>query len=302
MRIVLKNRWACHRITPCIVFPSGLVALFGAVSLLGQGVAAQDVLPQVTLAGTHARTLHSTTVGEDYQLSVWLPPSYHSSSFAYPVVYVLDANIAFGIAANMTDLLSFAREIPEVIVVGIGYEGNWTASRTRDLTPSIDVGWPGSGGADNFLAFLENELLPFIDASYRTDPKDRSLWGYSLGGLFVLYTLLNEPELFQRYVAGSPFVGWDFNLIADQEKSFFETQASLPGVLIITVGSEEHTFMPGYRSNIESFATALQERNYDGLQLELLLLEDETHFSGTARSYVTGLKAAFSHRLSPAEP
>ena len=280
------------------LFAHGMAGVVSSLFALITGVAMADTpadsINKATLHNTETRTLHSEIVGETYSLSVWLPPSYTSASQSYPVVYMLDPDLTFGIAANMTDLLSFAGEIPEVILVGIGYPEDFMMGRTRDYAPTPQPDWPGSGGADAFLAFFKTELIPFVEATYRTDSDERTLWGYSLGGLFVLYTLFNEPELFQRYIAGSPYAGWDNRFIFDLERKFYTRQKSLPVRLVITVGTEEDSFMPGYRSDIEAFRTVLKKRNYAGLALTTHLLGDETHFSGTARSYVTGIKTALS--------
>ena len=61
-----------------------------------------------------------------------------------------------------------------------------------------------SGGAPLLLRSLGEEIVPFIEANYRTSPADRGLAGYSYGGLFVLYALFHKPEMFTRYFAGSP--------------------------------------------------------------------------------------------------
>jgi predicted alpha/beta superfamily hydrolase len=57
-----------------------------------------------------------------------------------------------------------------------------------------------SGGAANFLAFFKDELIPYIDRAYPTNGTN-SLCGHSYGGLFVLYALLSEPQLFGSYYA-----------------------------------------------------------------------------------------------------
>ena len=118
--------------------------------------------------------------------------------------------------------------IPEVIIVGIGYGGEgpeaswkWAVGRTRDLTPVqnrateeryenaiAETGVIGvdiqTGGAPLFLDFISKELLPFIDSNYRIDTKNRILCGYSFGGLFALYTLFHNPNIFNKYLIGRP--------------------------------------------------------------------------------------------------
>jgi enterochelin esterase-like enzyme len=59
---------------------------------------------------------------------------------------------------------------------------------------------------DLFLQTLREDIVPFVDQTYRTLPNDCCLYGYSWGGFFVLYTLLRAPDVFRRYIPGSGFV------------------------------------------------------------------------------------------------
>src|SRR5262245_22092578 len=97
--------------------------------------------PQATIFHSEARSLTSAIVGQEFSIPVWLPPSYAESDRAYPVLYVLDANICFGMAADIVISLVFGNEIPEVIVVGVGYPvqsyREWLTLRARDLTPTV---------------------------------------------------------------------------------------------------------------------------------------------------------------------
>ena len=78
--------------------------------------------PRAALFGTEARTLFSTIRGREYHLSVALPDSYKTSTQAYPVIYVLDGDYNFGVAAGLTSYSNWFRKVPELIIVGIGYD------------------------------------------------------------------------------------------------------------------------------------------------------------------------------------
>ena len=67
--------------------------------------------PEVAVFHSEARSLVSSVVGQEFQIPVWLPPSYADSERTYPVRYVLDANVAFGIAAGALEVL-VGHEIP----------------------------------------------------------------------------------------------------------------------------------------------------------------------------------------------
>jgi predicted alpha/beta superfamily hydrolase len=162
-------------------------------------------------------TLERTVAGRTYTLSVWLPPQYDETSAAYPVVYLLDANTLFGMASSTAFALGLYHEIPDVIVVGIGvpmrHYDDWAAHRGRDFTPTVDPDNPDpTGEAPRFLQVLQTDVIPFIDTHYRTTPHDRTLFGYSLAGLFVAYAYLQAPGLFHRLVAGSPNLDFDHRL------------------------------------------------------------------------------------------
>jgi hypothetical protein len=109
-----------------------------------------------------------------------------------------------------------------MIVVGIP-----NTNRTRDLTPTrakagqlfVDSTLiANSGGGENFIAFLEKELMPYIDSNYPTEPY-RMFIGHSLGGLTVMHTLVHYPDLFQSYVAIDPAMNWDEEYLLKQIKS-----------------------------------------------------------------------------------
>ena len=89
------------------------------------------------LFGTEDRTLFSKTRGWDYHLSVALPEGYKTSTQAYPVIYILDGDFLFGMAAGLTRFSNWFRKVPEVIIVGIRYGmdsvDRWVELRERDF-------------------------------------------------------------------------------------------------------------------------------------------------------------------------
>ena len=155
-------------------------------------------------------------------------------------------------------------------------------------TPTEDI--PGSGGAEQFLHFLQTELIPFIDSSYRTNPNDRAITGHSFGGLFVLYALLQRPDLFQRYCAGSPVPDYDDRVLFEFEEEFALINSDLPVNLAIVVGTLEGPTAV----STQEFCANLSSRDYEGLKLKFLLLEGETHFSVIAPLMVKGWKAIYA--------
>src|SRR5690348_12167838 len=163
--------------------------------------------PRTTLFGTEERTLFSSIRGREYHLSVALPDSYHTSTQAYPVIYVLDGDAYFGMTVGLTTIARWFKRAPEPIIVGISYGmesyDQWVQLRERDFKIPEVRDAPPDSAANHFLDALTQELVPFIEANYRTIPSDRCLYGYSSSGFFVLYALFHQPDAFQRYICGS---------------------------------------------------------------------------------------------------
>ncbi len=164
--------------------------------------------PLVTSAATFVPggervTLPSKVLGEERTLLVALPEGYARSARQYPVLYLTDGETQFAHTSATAAFLARNGFIPETIVVGIV-----NTERSRDLTPTRDPQFPRSGGADRFLEFLEKELVPYVEVTWRTAPF-RIFAGHSAGGNFALHALRTKPDLFQAIVAVSPWLVWD---------------------------------------------------------------------------------------------
>src|SRR4051794_36804951 len=228
--------------------------------------------PRAALFGTEKRTLFSTIRGREYHLSVALPDSYKTSTQAYPVIYVLDGDYNFGVAAGLTRYSNWFRNVPELIIVGIGYDMETSDEfvALRDL--DFDVpGMPGaaSGSAANlFLEALTQEIIPFINANYRTIPSDRCLQGYSSGGIFVLYALFQQPDAFQRYISGSAILKstYDYWIHHDAQLAAHDGHdGSNPIHLYLSVGELEEEDIPNFQKFVAFLEQGIERGNYPGL-------------------------------------
>lgn len=144
-------------------------------------------------------TLHSNILNENRVIYVHVP--HGNKGERYPVLYILDGEDHFESAVAITEQMSGA--IPPMIVVGIT-----NTNRERDLTPTHVTGIGGSGGGENFMAFMEKELIPYIGSRYPVAPY-RIISGHSLGGLTVMNALFNHTNLFNAYIALDPSLWWD---------------------------------------------------------------------------------------------
>jgi hypothetical protein len=278
----------------------------------GQTTKKQTVYPPASLINTQQRELLSKLNQQTYELYISLPDGYAQSDSTYPVLYVTDANTYFGMMADMTRNLQWGGEMPETIVVGIGYPlsklktdqerwGKWLAWRMRDYTPTHtaqmdkDFGIEAikSGGAGSFIQFMEQELFPFMEQNYRTKSKDRTYAGFSLGAMFGLYTLFEKPQLFQRYLLGSPSIWYDDKLLLELEKKYASSSKDLPAKVFLSAGSLEEEVNAGMVRNMLELASSLKSRKYQSLSIETVILEGETHMSAPSVSFQRGLRYFF---------
>jgi predicted alpha/beta superfamily hydrolase len=200
----------------------------------------------VALAGTQQHDLVSAVNGRPYRLYVALPDGYDpEGGTRYPVLYLLDGYFAFPAAVSALGSMAIQRELEDVIVVGIG-DGehafdSWFAGRWHDYTPSVDAATDSagaasvsipretvrSGGASAFLRILREELLPFVEETYRTS-EDRGIAGHSFGGLFAAWVLLEAPDLFRRYGINSPSLWWGGGELFQREADIAARHEALP--------------------------------------------------------------------------
>jgi predicted alpha/beta superfamily hydrolase len=157
------------------------------------------------------RQLHSVELNETRTLNIYLPEGFHKDS-SYPVIYLLDGSgdEDFIHVSGLVQFYTFpwVNILPHSIVVGIA-----NVDRRRDFTfPSRiieDINeFPTTGGSEKFIRFIEKELQPFINQSFKTTGTNM-LIGQSLGGLLATEILFKKPQLFSQYVIVSPSLWWD---------------------------------------------------------------------------------------------
>ena len=110
-------------------------------------------------------------------------------------------------AGATADRMAATGEAEPVILVGVGNTG---LRRMAEYTPKQDAQM-GGGEGDRYGRLLVEELKPWVDARYRTEPEAArtGLGGSSLGGLISLYLGLEYPEVFTRLAVLSPSLWWD---------------------------------------------------------------------------------------------
>jgi predicted alpha/beta superfamily hydrolase len=266
--------------------------------------------PAVAIPGTEVRKITSKIVAaQEYELHIMLPAGYNAADKKYPVVYLMDSQWDFPLVTGLYGYHYYDGFIPELIIVGVTWSGehvNYDSLRLRDYSPtkleqvtvspeiyglmslSSSVPTPQSGGADQFLAFMKQELFPFIESNYKADGKNRTLMGCSAGGLFTVYTLLTQPELFTGYAAASPHIPWDNGVLYKYEQEFAQKRLPNPIRVYMTVGDVELT-----RPAFEKFVATMKARKYPSVRLQSKILENTGHGGTKNETYARGLQYVF---------
>jgi len=257
--------------------------------------------PPVTLGNTETRPIHSDITGRDYLLYIGYPDSYHSNpDRKYPVIYLTDGYWSFVKFYSLGSNIWYDKAAPEYILVGLGYDGEgvdyekeraYELSPTKLLFPQI-YGIKGStGGSPLFLKSIKEEIIPYIETETRADSSFRVLAGNSLGGLFDLYAMYEEPELFQGIIAGSPSVHWGMGWIYKHAKAFeknrVEDTVSLNTSLYMTVGGDEFSM---FQNKVKKFNRYLEKQSYEGFRYKFRVIDGEGHGSSVAETFNRGIR------------
>lgn len=233
----------------------------------------------------------------------------------YPVFYVLDGNWMFATAAETVSALERRPGGSPAIVIGIGYPDGRDVNRERslDLTPRLgspEPKQPGTGGAEDFMRFVETRLKPEIARRYKVDADRETLFGHSFGGLFTLYALVNKPALFDNWVAASPSIWFEDKLMqrANVRKrlapKLAETGAT-PRVLIMA-GEYEQAADPDFppprleilmeRKQIDNGKEFAQFLDQPGVSAKFETLAGEDHGTVIPVAISRGVRFALSAR------
>jgi hypothetical protein len=238
----------------------------------GGGSSDEDTDPFV---GTRLapQNIASTQTGWTYPVYVYLPDGYATSNLDYPVIYELDAEPHFDESADILD--ANARE---VILVSIGNTG--TERRKIDFTMP---------GARQYYDFLTLELIPFIDAQYRTDPANRTLAGHSLSGYFVALAMLFKTpgaRNFLSFLSSDGTFWYQAELTIELEQQLADMTNELPVNLILSAATEGNVY------SVSGFYYLLLDRNYADFFLAYLPY-DTSHLAVHALSFQAGIDLLF---------
>ena len=218
--------------------------------------------------------------GRHYELYIELPEKYsENENKTYPVIYYTDAMWHL-------EMLSACQEfiLEDVILVGISWQLDSNedlkkdvgahVSRFRDYSmsahsdPKIQEKYQ-FGETQTHLDFIRNDVIGYVDHTYRTDTKSRTYFGYSLSGEFGAYILMTQPDSFNNYILGSPTVKGEVDHLSELNTKFGPYEAlnknsSLNANVFIAHGSLEDTTVV---APIDDFVRLLEDRRDNGLSV-----------------------------------
>lgn len=268
---------------------TAVTAAAAVIILLAVGLGTPLTAEPIVIGET--RTIASAILGEERELLVYLPAGYEDGTQNYPVLYLLDALSNFHHTTGTVQALARAGHSPDMIVVAVR-----NTDRTRDLTPTNvrrqagedGPDLPTSGGADAFLRFLREELIPQVEKDYRTAPF-RILVGHSFGGLFAVHALLNAPNTFNATLAISPSLWWDDQLLVHRAQEVLAENSPIRQHLFLTLGEEGGDMMDGFQGMLDVLRFAAP----DTLRWHSRILEGDDHGSAPIASTRLGLQFIF---------
>lgn len=248
--------------------------------------------------------LSSKVLGEDRKIYVYVPPADTSlPNKRYPVLYVLDGDNHFSLLAEYCRYLSRrdVNVVPEMIIVGIP-----NTNRTRDLTPTNSIidyeGKPdtssnprykSSGGGNNFLQFIGTELIPYVDAHYKTQPF-RIFAGHSFGGITTINCLLTQPDMFGAYIAISPSFWWDKGYLLKLADEKLKNDRIINKMIFYSDANEGMSDDKStFHSDLLKFDAIITQRKIAGLDHKYVHYPEDTHMTEPVKAYYDALRFIF---------
>ena len=259
-------------------------------------------------------SVYSKILGEQRKIWVYTPDmTSGNANQHWPVLYLLDGDGHFASVVGMIQQMSQVNGnnvYPEMIVVAIP-----NTDRTRDLTPTHVANDPpmmdsnfskNSGGGENFVAFIEKELMPHVDSVYQTAPY-RVLIGHSFGGLTVMSVLTNHTKLFNAYIAIDPSMWYDRQrfLAATETKLTAQNYAgtrlyvgianTMPEGMTLAKMKKDTSSETRHIRSIFELDKFLKAHPQNGLKYASMYYENDNHGSVPFASEYDGLRFIFDY-------
>ena len=263
---------------PCPLYSLRVTGL--SIICFFSGISTYSALGQERINLGQKRSVVSGILDKEIRLSIHLPDGYDDSTDRYPVLFTFQTHFE-GVSGAVKHLYDY-RLIPKLIVVLIdNYEFGY-------LTPTMIERDPASGEADLFLRFFMEELFPYLDRSFRTQPY-RIVFSNSWGAMFAVYSILARPDVFDAAIASIPWITYDgeARYIINNTKSYLDSN-TFNHMLYMTMDDETEPL-----SDLETFIKILDANPRKGLDWEYHHWPEEDHMSCPYRSVFAGLRRIF---------
>jgi predicted alpha/beta superfamily hydrolase len=240
-------------------------------------------------------SINSSVMGEVRHINVLIPTIYGQKiSAPMPVLYMLDGGLDedFLHVAGLVQVLVSNGGMRPFMLVGIP-----NTARRRDMTgPTANAEdlkiAPVVGGSATFRRFIKEELMPAVAARYSTT-QEAAIVGESLAGLFVVETLLQEPDLFTTYIAFDPSLWWADQDLLKSADARLSAAPVRPRSIFVASSNDPETL-----SLTSQFAAIVETRRIAGITIHYAPFLTETH----ATIYHPAALLAFRTMFAPTSP
>lgn len=223
------------------------------------------------------KMIYSPQVQDSFLLQIRIPAGYQAGK-PYHHIYMTDGSLKIGNYVLGTDS-SWRANVPEnCIIITIAHIGNHTMKRQRDFLPSDAGGYsdPKFGQARKFYLFLKNSVIPMVNKRFGAR-KSSAFIGHSFSGLFCVYTLFQEDNLFDRHFAISPSIWANHSELMNIEANYAKKSKTLNANLDLLAGGLEVFNM--VLSSTRQYFQETVNRKYSGYKVSFNTINNANHIS-----------------------
>lgn len=244
-----------------------------------------------TTSETYTYMIDSKVYKKPRKISVYLPEAYFEDTTAtLPVAYLFDGQYEpyFLMTSSIMEYYSSSEECIPMIIVSIHTEDRW-----KEFIPG-EASWSekekkkaGYGSADLLAKFIRLDVLPIIDANYRTEPFRVGI-GHSLGGSFVMYEMFGDTSIFDAGIVASPNMVNNNDSLVKQGREYLSQHKSANSFMYATagnVGSMEISF----RQGLLRFDEIVKSENLEYFDWNMDTLNGDNHMTTFIKTLDKGL-------------
>lgn len=256
--------------------------------------------------------IKSEELGQERELLIYTPVEYDNRTLEfYNVLYVFDSQNRkfFDFTSAISSFLSSGDYSKDVIVVGITspYIEEHDYYRNNDMLPVLKTEASknrfgnNSGNIENFLKYVTQEVVPYVDSNYRTNGESTAI-GHSLSASFILHSMVRVPNLFSNYIAISPNLAYEDDKIANELIAFDYSKLKNYTYLFLSHANEGIDYWPEWAPAREKvydfFNTQLKD---DKIDIRLAEYPTKNHENTYPPSVENALSYYFENVISKQE-